>query len=87
MYNIRADERISSSSPDREKAIKEALCVCMDLLEFSSWKCDRDAWKCLLKILQQFKSEYVFTFSAACVTGNSSLTKLFLLLNLFMNQA
>ncbi|XP_056619784.1 TATA box-binding protein-associated factor RNA polymerase I subunit A isoform X1 [Triplophysa dalaica] len=42
----------------QETAMKEALLVCMDLLEYSSWKCDRDAWKCLLKILQRPKNEH-----------------------------
>ncbi|XP_057209423.1 TATA box-binding protein-associated factor RNA polymerase I subunit A [Triplophysa rosa] len=42
----------------QDTALKEALCACMDLLEFSSWKCDRDAWKCLLKILQRPKNEH-----------------------------
>lgn len=42
----------------REKGIKEALSICMDLLEFSSWKHDRDAWRCLLKILQRLKNKH-----------------------------
>ncbi|KAF4099931.1 TATA box-binding protein-associated factor RNA polymerase I subunit A [Onychostoma macrolepis] len=38
---------------DRE----EALAVSMDLLEFSSWKCDMKAWKCLLEIMNKLKKK------------------------------
>lgn len=38
------------------KNLQEAFQVCMDLLEFSSWKSDRKAWKCLLEIMQKHKT-------------------------------
>ncbi|KAK2883804.1 hypothetical protein QQF64_016412 [Cirrhinus molitorella] len=35
--------------------LKEALSISMDLLEFSSWKYDIKAWKCLLNIMKKLK--------------------------------
>lgn len=36
---------------------EEALAVCMDLLEFSSWKTDVRAWDCLLTILKKIRKK------------------------------
>ncbi|XP_056118798.1 TATA box-binding protein-associated factor RNA polymerase I subunit A-like [Rhinichthys klamathensis goyatoka] len=37
--------------------LEEALSVSMDLLEFSSWKCDMKAWSCLLNIMNLLKQK------------------------------
>ncbi|XP_077075638.1 TATA box-binding protein-associated factor RNA polymerase I subunit A-like [Siphateles boraxobius] len=37
--------------------IEEALTVSMDLLEFSSWKCDMKAWSCLQNIIKLLKQK------------------------------
>ncbi|KAK7134050.1 hypothetical protein R3I94_015793 [Phoxinus phoxinus] len=37
--------------------LEEALTVSMDLLEFSSWKCDMKAWSCLLNIIKLLKQK------------------------------
>lgn len=37
--------------------LEEALTVCMDLLEFSSWKTDVRAWNCLLTILKNLRKK------------------------------
>ncbi|XP_067274352.1 TATA box-binding protein-associated factor RNA polymerase I subunit A isoform X2 [Pseudorasbora parva] len=37
--------------------LEEALTISMDLLEFSSWKCDIRAWSCLLNIMKIFKEK------------------------------
>ncbi|XP_056301462.1 TATA box-binding protein-associated factor RNA polymerase I subunit A [Danio aesculapii] len=36
---------------------EEALTVCMDLLEFSSWKTDVRAWECLYRILKKIRQK------------------------------
>lgn len=41
----------------QQSDLEEALTVSMDLLEFSSWKSDRKAWECLLKILKKLKKK------------------------------
>ncbi|XP_043076156.1 TATA box-binding protein-associated factor RNA polymerase I subunit A [Puntigrus tetrazona] len=42
----------------KKKNQVEALTVSMDLLEFSSWKCNMKAWRCLLKIMIKLKQKY-----------------------------
>ncbi|XP_052442483.1 TATA box-binding protein-associated factor RNA polymerase I subunit A isoform X1 [Carassius gibelio] len=39
----------------QQSDLEEALAVSMDLLEFSSWRCDMKAWECLLKIMKKLK--------------------------------
>ncbi|GAA6086655.1 TATA box-binding protein-associated factor RNA polymerase I subunit A [Tachysurus ichikawai] len=40
---------------EEQEDLQHALSVALNLLEYSSWKTDMDAWKCLLKVLQHLK--------------------------------
>lgn len=42
---------------EQKMDVEEALAVSMDLLEFSCWKCDMKAWKCLLNIMKKLKKK------------------------------
>ncbi|XP_073672813.1 TATA box-binding protein-associated factor RNA polymerase I subunit A [Garra rufa] len=41
---------------EQKSDLEEALVISMDLLEFSSWKCDLKAWNCCLNIMKKLRN-------------------------------